>query len=76
MCRYHFGKFFTERTIVAGPLPDTILDETKKQVLCKRNDILCSVKKYIDENLNPKKKNILHPRKQNFVAVPTISEIL
>ena len=56
MCQYHFGKFFTERTIVARPLPDTISDETKKQVLCKRDDILCSVKKYIDQNLNPKKK--------------------
>ena len=30
MCRYHFGKFFTEWTIVARPLPDTMSDETKK----------------------------------------------
>ena len=30
MCRYHFGKFITERTIVARTLPDTMSDETKK----------------------------------------------
>ena len=30
MCRYRFGKFFTEKTIVARPLPDTISDETNK----------------------------------------------
>ena len=53
MCRYHFGKIFTERTIVSRPLPDTMSYETKKQVLCQRDDILCSVKKCIDENLNP-----------------------
>ena len=28
MCRYHFGKLFTERIIVARPLPDTMSDET------------------------------------------------
>ena len=43
--------------------------------MCKRDNILCSVKKYIGENLNPKKQNIFDPRKENFV-VPTISEIL
>ena len=58
-----------ELTIVARPLPE-------KKVMCKRDDILCSVKKYIDENLNPKKQNILDPRKENFVVVPTIFEIL
>ena len=47
-----------------------------KKVMCKRDDILCSVRKYIDENLNPKKQNILDPRKENFVVVPTISAIL
>ena len=76
MCRYHFGKIFTERTIVSRPLPDTMSYETKKQVLCQRDDILCSVKNCIDENLNPKKQNILDTRKENFVMVSTIFEIL
>ena len=33
-------------------------------------------KKAFDENLNPKKQNILTPRKENSVAVLIISEIL
>ena len=61
---------------MARPLPDTISDETKKIFMCNRDDILCSVKNHIDENLNPKKQNILTPRKENFVVVPTISDIL
>ena len=61
---------------MARPLPDTISDETKKKCMCNRDDILCSVKYHIDENLNPKKQNILTPRKENFVVVPTISDIL
>ena len=44
--------------------------------MCKRDAILCSAKKYIDENLNPKKQKILDRRKENFIMVPTISEIL
>ena len=44
--------------------------------MCKRDDILCSVKKNIDANLNPKKQTILDPKKENFVVVPTISAIL
>ena len=36
MCRYHFRKFFTEWTIVARPLPDTMSDETKKSYVQKR----------------------------------------
>ena len=48
----------------------------QQKVMCKRDDILCSAKKYLDENLNPKKQKILDRRKENFVMVPTISEIL
>ena len=48
----------------------------QKKVMCKRDDILCSVKKYIDENLNPKKQSILDPKIENFVVVPTVSVIL
>ena len=35
----------------------------QKKVMCKRDDILCSVKKYIDENLNPTKQNISQGKK-------------
>ena len=30
----------------------------------------------LSKNLNPKKQNILDPRKEKFVVMPTISEIL
>ena len=44
--------------------------------MSKRDDILCSVKKDIDKNLNPRKQNILDPRREYFVEMPNISEIL
>ena len=33
--------FFTERTLVARPLPDTMSDETKKK-LCVKEIIFCA----------------------------------
>ena len=62
--------------IVACPLPSTMPKDSKKRVPEKREKILCAVKNYTDENLNPKKQNILDPGKQNFSAVPSILEIL
>ena len=35
-----------------------------------------AVKKYIDENLNTKKCNIIDPKRENYINVPSISEIL
>ena len=75
-CRYHFGKFFTEKTIVATPLPSDLSDEMKKSILTERERILSKVKEYIDKNLDPKKRNILNPTKYYFEKVPEILEIL
>ena len=75
-CRYHFGKFFTENTIVAPPLPSDISDEIKNSILSERERILLKVKEYIDKNLDPKKRNILNPTKDDFEKVPEISGIL
>ena len=50
--------------------------EEKNMILEKRNTILSTVKKYIDENLNPEKCNIIDPRKEIYVNVSSISEIL
>ena len=36
-CRFHFGKFFANRTIIAGPLPDDMSDQTKKIKKSKTN---------------------------------------
>ena len=75
-CRYHFGKFFTENTIVATPLPSDLSDEMKNSILSEHERILSKGKEYIDKNLDPKKRNILNPTKDDFEKVPEISEII
>ena len=54
-CSYSFVRFFTDRTIVAVLLDQSvdILEESK--ILTKRNNILLKVKQYIDEFLDPGK---------------------
>ena len=54
-CRFNFGQFFTNETIVSKPLADDMPDEQKVVVLKKRNEILCSVKEKINEKLDPSK---------------------
>ena len=41
-----------------------------------RNTILKKVKNYIDNELNPAKKNFLHKVKDNYVELKLIEEIL
>ena len=45
-CRFHFGAFFTEKTIIGKPLPGNLPEEERKKV-----------KVFIDEELNPAKRN-------------------
>ena len=52
-CRFHFGKFFTDRTIVAEPLFEELDESMKSKMLQNRNQILSLVKQKIDEVLNP-----------------------
>lgn len=54
-CRFYFGQFFTNRTIVAEPLPEDIADEVKQNTLEKRKEIFTLVKEKIDDVLNPSK---------------------
>ena len=75
-CRYSFGRFFTEKTIIAEPLPNDMLEQEKLTKLQKRNQILNKVKDYIDTNLDPRKVNILEPEKPNFVKPKEIIDIL
>ena len=74
--RYHFGKFFTENTIIATPLPSDLSDEMKNSIVSERERILSKVKEYIDKDLDPKKRNILNSTKDDFEKVPKISKIL
>jgi len=75
-CRFHFGKFFSERTIISEPLPESTSIEEKKTVLLLRNELLKKVRSYINENLNPAKRNFVDPNAENFTSVPPIDEIL
>ena len=56
-CRFSFGQFFTNRTIVAEPLPDDLDLEEKTNTLDKRKEILSLVKGKIDDLLNPSKSD-------------------
>ena len=67
-CRFHFGHFFTERTIVAEPLSDDIDEELRHKILTDRQTILHKVKEYINE--------FLDPNKSTYVPDKTITDIL
>ena len=71
-CRYHFGMFFTDRTIIALPLQEDLPEDLKNSILNERERILKTVKQYIDSNLDPRSKNILNPSKENFEDVSSI----
>ena len=75
-CRYSFGSFFTDHTIIAEPLSDELNKQEKEDILQKRETVLSRVKDYIDLNLNPKNVNVIDPRKENYVAPKSIPEIL
>ena len=74
-CRHHFGKFFTERTIISLPLPNHLPDTVKNNILNEGERILSMVKNYIDTHLDPRKRNILHPLK-DFEDILSIKIIL
>ena len=54
-CRFNFGQFFTDRTIVSEPLPDDMDEELKTNTLNRCKEILSLVKQKIDAVLNPSK---------------------
>ena len=56
-CHLKFGRFFTDKTIIAMPLQHTLNQVDKFCILSKRNNILGQVKKYIDHNLDPNSKS-------------------
>ena len=59
-CRYGFGHFFSDKTLIARPLSKDISLETKAGILSNRSSILCKVKAYVDEFLNPNKVSYIH----------------
>ena len=75
-CRYNFGKFFTNRTIISEPLPDKLEDLEREKILLERDRILNKVKEYIDSNLNPRKVNIIDQSLDDYIEPPSITEVL
>ena len=75
-CRFNFGRFFTDRTIIAQPLASDLSESQKKEILLKRKETLNIVSGYINEYLNPSKYNFYDPLKEDFVEPKSISEIL
>ena len=68
-CRFTFGRFFTDKTIISIPLQHTLNQVDKFGILSKRNKILGQVKKYIDNNN-------LDPNSRSFSNDLSIQEIL
>ena len=75
-CRFNYGRFFTERTIVAEPLSKEIPETERTKILLQRRKILDKVKKYIEENLFPAKNNFLDPSKENYAPIKDIAGVL
>ena len=74
--KFNFGKFFTDRTIAAEHLHFFMPEEIKNQVIRNHSDLLSKVKRYIDTELNPSKKNFYDSRRNDYEVVKTIEEIL
>ena len=68
-CRFTFGRFFTDKTIISIPLQHTLNQVDKFGILSKRNNILGQVKKYIDNNN-------LDPNSRSFSNDLSIQEVL
>ena len=62
-CCFSYGRFFTEKTIIAKPFDSEIGKDKKQEILTWRNAVLGKVKDYIDDNLNPSKVNVVDPTK-------------
>ena len=56
-CRYSFGNYFCNETIIVVPLSNDLANDEKENVLNTRKQFLGKVKGYIDQNLDPKHNN-------------------
>ena len=75
-CCFSYGRYFTEKTVIAKPLDSKFNKDEKHEVLAGRNTLLRQVKNYIDNNLNLAKVNVIDPTKGNYTQPLCISEIL
>ena len=75
-CCFSYGRYFTEKTIIAKPLDSKFNNEEKQDILTWRNVLLIQVKSYIDNNLYPAKVNVIDSTKDNFTQPLSVKEIL
>ena len=75
-CRFRFGKFFTNKTIIAQTLAGSVPPDVKLQRLQQRNNILKNMENCIDNELNLSKKNFLDSTKEDYEELKLIDEIL
>ena len=67
-CRFSYGRYFTEKTVIAKPLNFKFSNEEKQEILTWRNTLLSQVKSYIDNNLYLAKVNVTDPTKDNLLS--------
>ena len=68
-CRFHFGKYYTNRTIIAQPLSDFLSVDEKNAIMRNRKLLLKKVKQYIDSKLNPSKKNFYNTSRDDYEEI-------
>ena len=73
---YSFGKFFTDKTIVAEPLYEKLSEQERTLKLEQRQNVLTKVKIYIDTYLDPKKSNFLDNTASNYCELQDIPTML
>ena len=69
-CRFSYGRFFSDRTIISKPLDYSLSSEQKSDMMNWRRTVLGKVKEHIKDKLYPVKV------KDPSTAPPTIKEIL
>ena len=68
--------YCTKCTIIAERLPSDIPNKLRVEVKGKRRNILRKVKSYTDIKLNPSKRNLYDPARDNFEEASSIEDIL
>ena len=68
--------YCTRRTIIVECLPSDIPDKLRVEVKRKRRNILGKVKSYTDTELNPSKRNLYDPARDDFEETSSIEDIL
>ena len=71
-----FWTVFRDHAIISILLDSNLPEDVRNNTLNERDRILGNVKEYINNNLSPKKRNILNPLKETYEKIPNIPDIL